>query len=108
MQRGIRELVLYLQGPPGTGKSLLVDRLIGKRIYGGGLYKQVHNTDDLLGKFNAATADKLLVNVDEAAFGRSIKQACRLKGIITEPTTQMERKGKDSNTIPSYLNLVIT
>ena len=87
---------------------MLVDRLIGKRIYGRDLYKQVHNMDDLLGKFNAATADKLFVNVDEATFGGYVQQANRLKGIITEPNTQMERKGKDSITIPSYINLVFT
>ena len=97
-----------MQGPPGTGKGMLVDRLIGSQIFGRNLYKQVHNTDDLLGNFNADTADKLLVDVDEASFGGYAKQANRLKGIITEPTTQMERKGKDSITIPSYSNLVLT
>ncbi len=85
-----------------------MNELIGERLYGADNYKQVGDINTLVGKFNYSTASKLLVNVDEATFGGYKDQANRLKGIITEPMTEMERKGVDSKQIESHINLIFT
>jgi hypothetical protein len=55
-----------LHGAQGIGKGLLVNELIGKRIYGADNHKQVGDINLLVGTFNSSTTAKLLVNVDEA------------------------------------------
>lgn len=50
----------------------------------------------------------MFININEATFGGYTRQACRLKGMVTESTISYEAKGKDAVTIPSRLNLVFT
>ena len=85
-----------------------MNELIGERLYGSDNYKQVGDINTLVGKFNYSTASKLLINVDEATFGGYNDQANRLKGIITEPMTEMEQKGVDSRQVESHINLIFT
>ena len=87
---------------------MLIDRLIGTRIYGEDAYRQIGSCEPLTGKFNSSTARKLLVNVDEATFGGFKERANRLKGIITKPVTSLEAKGKDSIQVQSHINLIFT
>lgn len=57
-------VAVVVKGLPGTGKGLIFNRLVAA-IYGEH-YAQCKDIQDLVGNFNAATAKKMFVNLDEA------------------------------------------
>ncbi|CAL8463166.1 g2700 [Coccomyxa elongata] len=71
-------------------------------------YIQSKDIKDLTGKFNAHTANKMFVNLDEATFGGYKQDNQILKNFITESMAVIEEKFKDPMTINSYVNLAIT
>ena len=74
----------------GIGKGMLINDLIGLRIFGENSYVQVSTMDDILGKFSSLGCNKLLINPDEAIC--CAKDATVFKNKITEPNTTMEKR----------------
>jgi hypothetical protein len=95
---------LVLCGDKGVGKGFFVKKcgeLVGRH------FLQVTNAAHLTGNFNAHLADTLLLFGDEAFYAHDKKHESVLKGIVTEETLAIERKGIDLQTMPNYLHIML-
>ena len=99
-------VAVVIQGGKGSGKTLVgtvLGRLIGRKHY-----LLVKDRDQVLGKFNAPQADALLLQLEECLWAPDGQAAGVLKSLITETFMQVERKGVDAVTVPSYLRIMMT
>lgn len=95
-------VAVVMKSIEGTGKGSMVKPLL--EILG--MYGiQVNGPGQIAGRFNGTIANKLFVFVDEAELTDS-RAADRLKAIISEPTINLERKGKDPEPMPNYARFV--
>jgi putative DNA primase/helicase len=95
-------VAIVMKSVEGTGKGTMMKPLL--QILGA---QGIHINGDrhLTGQFNSATANKLLVFADEVNLTSSII-ADKIKGIISESTVQMEKKGLEAIAIPNYARVV--
>ncbi|EGR1117285.1 DUF5906 domain-containing protein [Vibrio cholerae] len=84
---------VILKGVEGAGKGTIFN-IFGELF--GRYYKHIVQEDQLVGKFNAHLQEALLVFADEVTYGGSKKVAGVLKGITTEKSLMVERKGLDA------------
>ena len=84
---------VVLKGVEGTGKGTVFN-IFGELF--GRHFKHLVQEDQLTGKFNAHFQDALFVFADEVTYGGSKKVAGVLKGITTEKSLMVERKGLDA------------
>lgn len=95
-------VAIVLKAIPGTGKGSMVKPLLQiMGQYG----VQVNGAGQIAGKFNATMANKLMVFADEVTVNNS-READRLKGIISEDTINLERKGIDPEPMPNFSRLI--
>lgn len=91
----------------GAGKGTLF-RLIG-RMFGN---KKVFSTQDpcnhIWGQFNGEMENAFLVNLDELSKKDTIEAEGKIKGLITEPTMMINKKGVKAYPITSYHRFIIT
>jgi hypothetical protein len=92
-------VAIALRGGQGTGKGVFVQEL--GALCGRHFTHLVHN-DLLTNTFNAHLVEAQLVYADEAFFAGDRRHESVLKGLITEATTTLTRKGIDS--IPGVRN----
>lgn len=89
----------------GTGKGVFC-------VYVGGLfglhYRQITESEHIIGHFNAALEGLLLCNADEACWAGSPKAGDKLRGLISEPTVNIERKGLDPVAVANYIRFIFT
>ena len=84
------QVALVLLSDQGTGKGLLMEYL-GKIF--GRHYKHIMEKSHLVGNFSGHLQDAVLVFADELSWDGNKADAGILKGLITEPTRMMEKKG---------------
>ncbi|EFV4531340.1 helicase [Salmonella enterica] len=95
-------VAIVLKAIPGTGKGSMVKPLLQiMGQYG----VQVNGAGQIAGKFNATMANKMMVFADEVTVNNS-READRLKGIISEDTINLERKGIDPEPMPNFSRLI--
>lgn len=95
---------LVWKGKKGTGKGIIGNML--HDIWG--LHAtHLTNTKHLTSNFNSHLQDKRFVLADEAFFARDKAGDGVLKGLITEPTIQIERKGLDAITCANYAHILM-
>jgi hypothetical protein len=83
------EVAVVLRGDKGTGKGILlraVVRLLGRHG------AQVFHPEHLVGRFNEHLRDLVALYADEAFYAGDKKHEGILKGLITEPSFQIEVK----------------
>ncbi|MGX9418721.1 primase-helicase family protein [Vibrio sp. WJH972] len=83
----------------GTGKStvsVLMEKLLGQYAM------RIQDSKHLLGSFNSHLANKLFVNIEEAFWSGSNKDAGKFRTLITDSTITIEAKGKDAIEVDSY------
>ena len=98
-------LVFTLKGIQGCGKTLTV-KAYGKSVFGK-YFKVTSNVQSISGKFNGSFLDQLLFAfLDEAEAGTGTADSGTTKHVISGDTVQTERKGKDAETRPSFLNFM--
>lgn len=85
-------VALLLYSTQGTGKGHMLQPLLDLHGHHG---LQLTSKNSLLGKFNSALAGKRLVFADEAAFWGDPRIRDQLKGMITEPSLEIEKKFVD-------------
>ena len=91
-----------VRGGKGSGKGTLGRFL--KNIWGNhGLH--ITNAKHLVGTFNGHLNDICFLFADEAFFSGDKQHEGILKGLITEPTVIIERKGIDAISQPNYLKI---
>lgn len=100
------DVALVLKGAKGAGKDIIVEVL--KRIIGSRHVAHVDQADRLTGRFNAHFATAILGHVEEAFWGGDRKNAGVLQSLITAPTMNLEKKGIDSITVPSFVRFIMT
>ena len=101
--RQLPETAIVLRGEPGTGKTFYLNHF-GKLF--GAHYLYIMNAKYLTGGFNGHLKDTIFLFADEAFLPD--KQHYRiLKGIITQPLTMIEFKGKDAFPFRNYIHLAI-
>ncbi len=99
------ETALVLRGKQGVGKGVFVDHfgaLIGQQHY-----LTVYKDGQITGRFNSHLMDVLLVHLNEATWGGHKDAAGTLKGLITDPTTPIEAKGKDIFQVKNYVRVIV-
>ena len=69
-------------------------------------YRHILHRDQIVGKFNAHLSDCLILFADEAFYAGDKQHEATLKGLITEPTRMIEKKGKDAITLPNYTRVI--
>jgi hypothetical protein len=87
----------------GTGKGTLgeiLTELVGRS----NTAKPENPAEALTNKFNAVLEGKVLIIVDELYAGGSFKLADGIKSKITEPSLEVEPKGKEMRKIDNYCN----
>lgn len=95
---------LVLRGEKGSGKGTIGHFL--KAIWDNhGLH--ITSPKHLVGNFNAHLNDVCFLFADEAFFSGDHAAEGILKGLITEPSLMIERKGIDAITQPNYLKILM-
>jgi hypothetical protein len=96
------QVAVACKGEKGSGKGLLGNFI--KRLYGQhGL--QVTNPKHLTGSFNAHMADCCFLFADEVIFAGDKVVENIMKGLITEDTLMIERKGIDAECMTNRLKI---
>lgn len=98
------EVAVVLQGERGTGKGKLAYFLC---LLFGEHSIQITQTRHLIGNFNAHLRSCMFLFVDEAIWAGDKQGENVLKGLITESTIQIERKGVDVFTSPNRLHIMM-
>lgn len=92
----------------GTGKSSPF-KYFGEKVIGLDWYKPTGDpAHDLFDKHSNGIENKLMVQVEEARGADLHKNMDRLKDLITNNRSRLERKGMDACTINNYANFVFT
>lgn len=95
-------IVLKSEGR-GTGKSTIGKIL--KRIFGHHWY-MIQSVEQLVGRFNGAIANKVVLVAEEAFWGGSLQHAGKLRTLVTDGTITIEGKHKDGLNLDSYHRFV--
>jgi hypothetical protein len=95
---------LVLRGKKGSGKGIIGHFL--SKIWGSHA-RYINNPKHLVGNFNALLADACFLFADEAFYSGDKKHECVLKGLITESTLVIERKGVDSYNDRNHLKIML-
>ncbi|MDB6157775.1 MAG: hypothetical protein JWO04_1481 [Gammaproteobacteria bacterium] len=98
------EVALVFRGGKGVGKGTVIKPL--ELIFGNHFY-QTQNMDRVIGRFNSVIQNKLVVFLNETVWGGYQEMDSRLKGLITEPTTDVEPKNINSYTVKNYKRVII-
>ena len=98
------QVAVALKGEKGCGKSTLGKFI--KSIFGQ-YALQVTTPKHLIGNFNAHMADCCFLFADEVFFAGDKAHENILKGLITEPTLMIERKGVDAVEMPNRIKLLM-
>jgi hypothetical protein len=96
---------LVLRGPKGVGKNALVDAF--GNLVGGNHFVTCWSRHQVLGNFNSQLERCLLLNLNEAFWSGDKSIEGTLKGLITESTMRIERKGVDAYETRNYMRIVI-
>jgi hypothetical protein len=95
---------IVLRGGRGTGKGLFAGSF--GRIFGSH-YLHLRDQNHLTGRFNSHQKDALMIFADECFWAGNKTSEGLLKGLITEPTFQIEQKGKDPICVQNHIRLII-
>ncbi len=97
---------LVFKGGKGVGKNT-VESLLGRYLLDISNYYITDNKEQAFGKFNAHTETNLLMVLNETVWGGNHEHDSSLKGLITEPSRAVERKGYDSIMLDNYSRVVV-
>lgn len=97
-------VALVFKGSKGVGKNAFIDR-IGHLL--GSSYLMASDSRYLTGNFNSHFENSLLFGLDEAFWSGDKQAEGRLKSLITESHTIIERKGKEPYKIQNCSRIVI-
>lgn len=98
-------VALVIKGEKGTGKTGFISRLANALL--GEHYLLISSGRDLYGNFNAQQYGKLLITFDEAVWSGDKGMEGKLKSLITEVNTLIEKKGMDSEVKKNYSRYIL-
>lgn len=95
-------VAIVLKSIEGTGKGTMVEPLLEiLGVHG----NKTNGAYAIAGRFNGLVAGRLLIMADEVELTDK-HVADKLKGIISEPTVNLERKGLEIEPLPNYCRLI--
>lgn len=101
------DVSIIVQGEQGVGKDTYFDGIGG--ILGDEYYHSTKTPEnDVFAKFNSTIARKLVIKFEEADFKTNKENASKLKGLITEEKTLIEKKNKDPIKLDNLANILMT
>lgn len=92
--------MLLFSGGEGIGKSRFFHK-IAKHMIRSINTLEVHGFDSVVGRFNGHIAGKRLVLLHEVSDG-NVRNASKLKNLLTDAVLEIEKKGVDQYSIDSY------
>jgi phage/plasmid-associated DNA primase len=98
------EVALAMRGKRGVGKSIL-GNIFGKLF--GQHFRHIFSSKHLVGHFNSHLRDCIFLFADEAFWTGEKSAEGVLKGLITEPTLNIEGKGKDIVRTKNMLHIMM-
>lgn len=99
--------LLIFKSAQGTGKNIITE-FIGNRIIGEEGFLITDKSDQILGRFNSCMLGKSLIVLDECnSFVGNHEINNLLKGLVTQNTINIERKGKEVFTIETYAKKIM-
>ena len=96
-------VAIVMRGSMGVGKGVFANgfgSLFGRH------YMLLNDSGQLTGKFNGFMKDKCLLFADEAFWAGDKSSEGKLKSMITEPTLNIEMKGKDLFQAKNNLHMI--
>lgn len=96
---------LVFRGKKGTGKNALIDRV--GNLLGRAHYLVAHDSRYLTSNFNGHLDSCLCLVLDEAFWSGDKSAEGKLKGLSTQPTILIERKGKEPYSVDNLVRLVV-
>ena len=103
----VKSIVPTFISKQGAGKGSLL-KLLSKML---GAKKVIESTNperDIWGQFNTALMDSFLICQNELSKKDTTQAEGKIKGLITDPTIMINRKGIDQIQIKSYHRFIIT
>lgn len=97
---------LVLLGAQGTGKSIIFEHGIAKIL--GPYFDTSADREDVVGRFSGHLVGKLLWVAEESLFAGDKRAMNKLKSRISSATVDVEYKGLDKFSIPSFTRFVFT
>ncbi len=95
---------LGLTGIQGCGKSTILE-YFGRRILGDKYFAYIQSLDDLTNKFSSLRCMKSFIICDELdTWGGDTATANKLKSILTQTVTKLEKKNKDAINVEDFSN----
>lgn len=101
------KIVPIFKGKKGVGKDTFWDAF-GYSILGKYYMATSKPEHDVFGRFGGATAQKIMVKIEEANFTTNKEHEERFKGLITCSHDSFEQKGKETIHVDSFVNFVLT
>ncbi len=98
------EVAIVLRGVEGTGKGIL-GRTLANIVGTHGM--QITSGIRLTSQFNHHLRGLVFLFADEATFAGDRSAWGHIKGLITEPTMAIERKGADVEVFPNFLHFLM-
>lgn len=99
------EVAVVMRGGRGTGKSTVGRWMVD--LFGRNHGWHILQARHLTGNFNAHLRGCLMLFADEALFAGDRQGNEVLKGLITEPTVAIEKKGVDVYRVPNRLKIMM-
>lgn len=98
-------VAIVFRGKPGTGKGKFAE------WYGEKLFQQYYATtpkgEQVMGKFNGLTNNKLLLFLDEAVYGGDKRESGAWKALVTERFNTVELKFQDAREVRNYCRFIL-
>jgi len=98
------EVIIIIKGKEGVGKDALID-FIEALIGNPKLVCRTNNVDLVLGNFNSAVENKLIIQFNELSDKDSVKYKEQIKDLSTGTTVQCNRKGIDSYRVNNFARM---
>ena len=100
------QVAISLYGAQGTGKGIIFEKFRLNVLGSTCSFQTSKPEDDLFGRFGNGCVNCVCVQVDEVKCLHD--HADRLKDLITNPTLNYEKKGRDTIVVDNYVNLILT
>jgi hypothetical protein len=97
------EVAIFLRGLKGTGKGILGNTICS--WFGEIHSRHVTNSEKITGRFNSAMAQCVFLFADEAIVPQDKQAESVLKGLITEPTIEVEPKFVNAFSVRNCLHI---
>ena len=91
----------------GSGKGTLI-QLISKMLGNEKVFETTKPSRDVWGDFNGLMGNAFLVNLNELSKKETVQSEGEIKGLITDPTLQINNKGISQYRIQSFHRFMIT